>query len=184
MLNHCSSPDLYTRRLHLRRYRPEDYRAMYDNWASDPEVTRFVSWGTHASPETTRALMEMWVEGYASPTVYRWGIEKDGELIGDISLVRWREEEESCEIGYCLCRRFWGQGLMTEALNRVIAFLFETVGFHRIMLCHDVQNPASGRVMQKCGLRPEGIFRGERKRKDGTWMDVAYYAILRTDPRA
>lgn len=184
MLIHSGSPDLYTRRLHLRAYHPDDYQMMFDNWAGDPEVTKYLSWSAHTSPDVTRGLIQIWVEGYESPTVYRWGIEKDGELIGDISVVRWREDDESCEIGYCLCRRFWGQGLMTEALGRVITYLFETVGFHRIMLCHDVLNPASGRVMQKCGLKPEGIARGQHKRRDGSWMDVAYYAILSTDPRA
>ena len=183
MLNHVGSPDLYTRRLHLRRYRPEDYRAIYDNWASDPEVTKYLTWSTHASPDVTKDIAAMWAESYESPTVYHWGIEKGGELIGDIAVVLWREEEESCEIGYCLSRRYWGQGIMTEALGRVVAFLFETVGFHRIVLCHDTKNPASGRVMQKCGLQKEGVFRGMKKRKDGTWMDVAYYAILREDRR-
>lgn len=183
MLNHSGSPDLYTRRLHLRPYRPEDWRAMFDNWAGDPEVTKYLSWGPHASPEVTKGILEMWVESYVSPTVYRWGIEKEGELIGDIAVTLWREEEESCEIGYCLCRRFWNRGLMTEALNRVIHYLFETVGFHRVAICHDVQNPASGRVMEKCGLKKEGVFRGMKKRKDGSWMDVAYYAILSDDPR-
>ena len=183
MLKHSGSPDLYTRRLHLRRYRLEDYRAMYDNWTSDPEVARYVNWGCHASPEITRGLVEMWVEGYESPTVYRWGIEMNGELIGDISVVLWNEDNESCEIGYCLCRRFWNQGIMSEALRRVIAYLFETVGFHRIALCHDTANPASGRVMEKCGLKKEGVFRGFKKRKDGSWMDVAWYAILSEDHR-
>ncbi len=183
MLNHSGSPDLLTRRLRLRRYRAEDYQAIYDNWASDPEVTIYLTWSTHDSPEVTKAVAQMWAESYASPTVYHWGIEKDGELIGDIAVVLWNEEAESCEIGYCLSRRFWGQGLMTEALNRVINYMFETMGFHRIALCHDTQNPASGRVMQKCGLQKEGVFRGLKKRKDGSWMDVAYYAILSDDPR-
>jgi len=184
MLHHSGSPVLLTPRLRLRRYRPDDYQMMFDNWASDPEVTRYVSWPPHASPEITRQLVEMWAEGYESPTVYRWGIERDGELIGDISVVKWREDEESCEIGYCLCRRCWNQGLMTEALSRVIRYLFDTVGFHRIALRHDVKNPASGRVMQKCGLTFEGVSRGEKKRQDGSWMDVANYAVLSTDRQA
>lgn len=181
MLRHAGTQTLLTRRLRLRPYVREDYRAMYENWTSDPQVAKYVNWGAHSSPDVTRSLVEMWVEGYESPTVYRWGIEKDGELIGDISVVLWREEEESCELGYCLCRRFWNQGIMTEALERVLAFLFDTVGFHRVMLCHDTANPASGRVMEKCCLRREGVFRGVKKRKDGSWMDVAYYAILAED---
>ena len=181
MLHHAGSPDLFTRRLRLRAYRAEDYQQMFDNWAGDPQVTAFLNWGPHANAGITRQLVAMWVEGYQSPTVYRWGIERNGELIGDISVTRWREEEESCELGYCLCRRYWNQGVMTEALGRVMAFLFDTVGFHRIVLCHDVRNPASGRVMEKCGLQLEGIARHERRRQDGSWMDVAHYAILADD---
>ena len=156
---------------------------IFDNWASDPEVTKHLNWGPHSSPSITRGIVSLWAEAYASPTVYRWGIELSGMLIGDIAVVRWREEDESCEIGYCLCRRHWNQGIMTEALKTVIGYLFDTVGFHRICICHDILNPASGRVMDKCGLRKEGIARGAKKRRDGSWMDVVYYAILSDDRR-
>ena len=182
MLHHAGSPVLYTQRLRLRPYRKGDGAAMFANWAGDAEVTRFLSWGPHASPQVSESLAQRWAEGYESPTVYRWAIEKDGELIGDIAVTRWNEDRESCELGYCLCRRYWNQGLMTEALGRVIRYLFDTVGFHRILARHDAANPASGRVMEKCGLRYEGTSRGEQKRRDGTWMDVRNYAILRDDP--
>lgn len=178
---HSGSVTLYTQRLKLRAYKSDDYQAMYNNWASHPEVARYVTWAEHASPEVTKQLVDMWVESYVSPTVYRWGIELKGELIGDISVVRWNETDECCEIGYCLCPRFWNQGIMSEALFRVITYLFETVGFHRIELRHDSMNPASGRVMQKCGLKFEGISRQAKRRKDGSWMDICSYAILSTD---
>ena len=70
---------------------------------------------------------------------------------------------------------------MTEALSAVMDYLFDTVGFHRISLRHDIQNPASGRVMQKCGMRLEGITRGERKRADGSWADICNYGLLSED---
>ena len=75
MLHHAGTSELYTQRLHLRPYRPGDETAMFRNWASDPEVTRFMTWEPHASPAVTKGLVDMWVEGYESPTVYRWGIE-------------------------------------------------------------------------------------------------------------
>lgn len=183
MLHHAGSPVLYTQRLRLHPYRKGDGAQMFANWAGDPEVTRWLSWGPHADPKVSEGLAQMWAEGYESPTVYRWAIEKEGELIGDIAVTRWREDRESCEIGYCLCRRFWNQGLMTEALARVLAYLLDTVGFHRVELRHDSANPASGRVMQKCGLRFEGVSRGAAKRRDGAWMDVCNYAILAEDRR-
>ena len=181
MLNHSGSRILHTEHLVLRPYRPDDSAQIFRNWASDTKVADHVSWDVHSSSEMTQSLVKQWVESYASPTVYRWGIEQEGVLIGDIAVVRWQEREESCEIGYCLGSRYWNRGLMTEALKRVIDYLMDDVGFHRIMLCHDTKNPASGRVMEKCGLKKEGVFREMKKRKDGTWMDVAFYAVLSKD---
>ena len=181
MLNHSGSRILHTERLVLRPYRPDDSAQIFGNWASDTKVADHVSWDIHSSVEMTQSLVKQWAESYASPTVYRWGIELEGILIGDIAVVRWQEKEESCEIGYCLGSLYWNRGLMTEALKRVIDYLMDDVGFRRIMLCHDTKNPASGRVMEKCGLKKEGVFREMKKRKDGTWMDVAFYAILSRD---
>lgn len=181
MLRHSGSPVLLTQRLRLRPYRTQDAQAMFDHWAGDPEVTQYLTWGPHRDVKVTQAIIDMWVEGYASPTVYRWGIEKDGELVGDISVTRWKEDDEWCEIGYCLSRRCWNQGLMTEALSRVLTFLFDTVGFHRVQIRHDAQNPASGRVMQKCGMTYEGTHRGAVRTRDGRWADICVYAMLSTD---
>lgn len=183
MLTHLGTRELTTPRLTLRAYRPGDHAAMFANWASDPEVTRYLTWPTHASEAVSRNVIDMWIESYVSPTVYHWGITLAGELIGDIAAVNWKDSTACVEIGYCLCRRFWGQGIMTEALSAVIDFLFDRVGFYRITLMHDTRNPASGRVMQKCGLQYEGIHRGACRYPDGTWCDVARYAILRSDPR-
>ena len=70
---------------------------------------------------------------------------------------------------------------MTEALSAVVAYMFETVGLNRLYAYHDIENPASGRVMIKCGMQPEGTFREHLRRKDGTFADVRVYAILRSD---
>ena len=70
------------------------------------------------------------------------------------------------------------QGLMTEALTAALEYLLHTVGFHRVQMRHDALNPASGRVMQKCGLQLEGTLRGFKRRQDGTWADIRLYAAL------
>ena len=126
----------------------------------------------------TERLAQLWVDGYESPTVYRWGVEYQGELAGDISVVRWNEEDSWCELGCCIARKYWNQGLMTEALTAALEYLFHTVGFHRVQMRHDALNPASGRVMQKCGLQLEGTLRGFKRRQDGTWADIRLYAAL------
>ena len=67
---------------------------------------------------------------------------------------------------------------MTEALTAALEYLLHTVGFHRVQMRHDALNPASGRVMQKCGLQLEGTLRGFKRRQDGTWADIRLYAAL------
>ncbi len=181
MLNHQGSPVLCGARVRLRPYHTGDGQAVFDAWAGDPQVTKYMNFPTHTDPQVTEQLVRMWEEGYESPTVYRWVIEVQGEAAGDLSAVRWNAEDEWCELACCLARKYWNRGLMTEALTAVLDYLFETVGFHRVQMRHDAMNPASGRVMQKCGLRSEGILRGYKKRRDGSCADICLYAMLRED---
>ncbi|HSK68176.1 MAG TPA: GNAT family N-acetyltransferase [Candidatus Limnocylindria bacterium] len=177
-LRHCGTRELRTPRLLLRRFREGDEWAMFRNWCSDPEVTRTLQWPTHTGVDVTRRILAGWVAAYRSERSYHWAVAADGEPIGDIAVNHHSDENMDCEIGYCLGRKYWNQGLMTEALRRVAEFLFAEVGFHRVTLRHDAQNPASGRVMQKAGFRLEGVLRESLKRKDGTFGDALLYAAL------
>jgi ribosomal-protein-alanine N-acetyltransferase len=175
---HQGTVILNTRRLRLRPYLPGDAEAMFAAWANDPLVTEYLTWEPHGSIEVTEGIVRQWIESYCSDTVYHWGITRAGELIGDIAVVTWNEKHESCEIGYCLTRSFWGQGIMTEALTSVMLYLFETIDFHRITLRHDSRNPASGRVMAKAGLVYEGCMREAMKRRDDSFADVCIYGAI------
>ncbi|MBO2517414.1 MAG: N-acetyltransferase [Clostridiales bacterium] len=162
-MEHTGTKTIETERLILRAYRPEDYKAMYRNWASDPVVTRFLTWPTHSSDEITKMIVDSWVERNANPANYHWGItlkssETGDEVVGDIAVVHMDDRIPAAEIGYCLGRAYWGRGIMTEALKAVKEYLFDA-GFLRVCACHDVCNPASGRVMEKAGLKEEGIQR-------------------------
>ena len=179
-MEHKGSKVLKTQRLTLRPFKKTDAEAMFENWASDPEVTKFLTWTPHKNAEETRALLAVWEEEAKNPDTYHWAIECEGELIGDIALV-WMHGENAVA-GYCLCKRFWGKGIMTEALSEVLRYCFEEVGFHRIEITHSTENPASGRVMEKCGLRFEGVKRKAfRLLSTGEWTDIAQRAILEED---
>lgn len=180
-LHHLGTASLDSERLVLRRFRVEDAQAMFDNWCSDPLVTATVEWNPHPDAGFTAQLLRDWVKGYARPNEYHWGIEMDGLLIGDIAAVSLNERTLSVEIGYCLSRAYWNRGIMTEALERVLRFLFEEVGFRRIVLRHLVSNAASGKVMQKAGLRHEGVQRQLMKNKAGQFEDVVMYAALKDE---
>lgn len=181
-MDHKGSKVLRTERLILRPFRTDDAEAMFENWASDPVVTKFLTWTPHRSTEETRALLALWEEEAKRPETYHWAITLGGEVIGDIALVSVVEANERAVTGYCLSRRHWGKGIMTEAYGEVLRYLFEEVGFHRIESSHSAENPASGRVMEKCGLLYEGTFRKEfRLLSTGEWTDIVHRAILRED---
>jgi len=181
-MQHQGTVTLETERLRLRRFTPGDAEMMYANWASDPEVTRFLTWPVHSSVDVTRQLLGYWSANYEKPDYYQWALElKDsGEVIGSISVVHMIEPLEEAEVGYCLGQRWWGRGLMPEALKQVLRYLFFEVGFNRVTAGHDIDNPKSGRVMQKAGMLREGVRRQGGRNNRG-FVDMACYAILRSD---
>ena len=113
-----------------------------------------------------------------------WGIvdKKTGHLIGTIGYMNYDMDNASVEIGYSLAKWMWNGGYMTEALRRVIDYTFDAMDINRIEAQHELDNPASGRVMEKCGMRREGVLR-QRLYNKGKFVDVALYAILKDDAR-
>ena len=90
------------------------------------------------------------------------------------------DDVQLAHIGYCMGSKWWGQGIMPEALAAVIRFFFERVGVNRVESCHDVNNPNSGRVMVKCGMQYEGTLRQSGWNNQGV-SDRAFYGILREE---
>ena len=121
------------------------------------------------------------IKEYDSPSIYNWAIEYNGEMIGSISTTYINDRDSACEVGYCIGQAYWNKGLMSEALEAVIGYLFHEIDMHRIMAKHDVDNPASGRVMQKCNMTFEGKFRKYYLHDDGTYSDSLIYGILKEE---
>ncbi len=181
-MNKAGTQRIETDRLILRRFRSEDAEDMYANWASDPEVTRFLTWLAHSSVDVTKALLTDWIPRYEDGGYFNWAMEyKDtGKVIGNISVVKLIESIDAAEMGYCMSQAYWGQGLMPEALKAVMDYLFDTVGLNRVAACHDANNPKSGRVMKKAGMKLEGILRAAGKNNLGICDDV-WHAMIRSD---
>lgn len=182
-MKHCGTQRLETERLVLRRYVSEDAAAMYKNWASDPEVTKFLMWQTHSSQSISQSITNEWLTEYSKNNYYHWAIvlkDNGDEPIGDIAVVRIDEEVSSVHIGYCIGRKWWHQGITSESLKTVMDFLFDTVGVNRIESRHDPRNPNSGKVMQKCGMKYEGNLRSSDWNNQGI-CDACYYALLKIE---
>ena len=182
MLTHKGTQRIETPRLILRRAIWEDAQAMFHNWASDPEVTKFLTWPPHDSVETTQNLLSRWLDSYEQANYYLWMIvpKELGQPIGSISVVRQNDAVAEAEIGYCIGKRWWHQGIMTEALTAVTNYLFTEVGMNRVAARHDPNNPHSGGVMRKSGMKYEGTNRACDRNNQGI-CDAVQYAILRSD---
>ena len=180
MVVHKGTCRLETSRLLLRKAVTEDARSMFDNWASDPEVTKYLTWPTHSNPEVSRTVLDSWIAEYQKDDFYQWLIaRKDAPAspIGSISVVALDSGIGKAEIGYCLGKAWWHQGIMTEALQAVMDFLFDEVGMNRIEARHDPRNPHSGAVMRKCGMQYEGTLRQSDRNNQGI-CDASVYALL------
>ncbi len=167
----------------LRRYINADAAAMYKNWASDQEVTRFLTWSTHPNQEVSARVIEDWVNQYSDDSYYHWAIvlKNNGEEpIGDIAVVSLKENVSMAHVGYCIGRNWWHQGITSEALKAVMEFLFDVVAVNRIEARHDPRNPNSGGVMEKCGMKYEGTLHSSDWNNQGI-CDACYYALLKSE---
>ena len=178
-------PTLETERLILRKLTLDDARDMFE-FSSDPDVPRYMVWEAHESIEDTRAFLKNVVDRYARGEPAGWGVHHKGDdrLIGTISLgfavggFDWPNRRS--EVGYWIAKPYWNQGLTTEALGRVLAFGLEELGLNRIEAKCSVENVGSYRVMEKAGMRFEGVLR-EQMLKKGTFHDMKMYSILRKE---
>lgn len=174
-------PTLDTARLRLRPFVAADA----------PDVERIVgdreiAAGTLNIPHPYEpGMAAVWIATHAdgvgrlSPVVYAVTSQDDGALLGAVGLVL-EPAHQRAELGYWVARETWGRGVCTEAARAVMVYGFETLGLERIHAHHFTRNPASGRVMQKLGMRHEGTLRGHVV-KWGRREDIECYGILREE---
>lgn len=167
-----------TKRLLLRPFTIEDGEEMYNNWAKDERVVRYLTWPVHESIEVTHQVLSSWISQYDQKDYYQWGIvlKESGELIGNISVTHVDHKTNTVEVGYCLEYDYWGNGYMAEALRSTIIYLFSE-GFDLVRARHDTNNPNSGKVMKKAGMVYEGTLRKSNRNNQGVVDDV-FYSII------
>lgn len=181
-MNNIGTISLETKRLLLRQFTMEDSNAMFNNWASNPNVTKYLTWPCHQNEEVSKQLLEFWISQYNNKEFYQWAIELKsiGQPIGTISVVDSNPDVKMVQTGYCIGEKWWNQGYMSEALREFIRFFFNEVGVNRIEAGHSTANPNSGLVMEKCGMVCEGESRESDRCNMGV-TDMKHYAILACD---
>ena len=179
-MKHIGTQTLTTEHLTLRCFTIEDAEYMYENWAKDPEVTTFMSWREYKSVAEVQEILSQWIAEYERLDYYNWAIELNEleQPIGSISVTHVLEQIQAAEVGYCLGKEYWNKGYMSEALARVVQFLFEEAGVNRIQAQHDKANLYSGKVLEKCGFLYEGTRLQGGYNNTGI-CDLCLYGIVR-----
>ena len=147
-----------TQRLLLRKPLPKDADGIFQTYAQDREVTRYLVWSPHASVETTREFIANCQSRWESAKAFPYVITKrgNGELLG---MIEFRLNGHRVDCGFVLARPYWGQGLMPEAVSALIAISLAQPSIFRVEATCDVENRASARVLEKAGLSREGLLR-------------------------
>ena len=149
-----SNTVLYTERLILRPWRQDDLEDFYE-YASVDGVGQMAGWLPHKNMDESKMILDDFIKGKKI-----FALEYEGKAIGSLGIEEYNEEkfpelkDKKCrEIGYVLAKPYWGRGLMPEAVNRVIDYLFEEAGLDMILCGHFLSNSQSQRVQEKCGFR-------------------------------
>jgi RimJ/RimL family protein N-acetyltransferase len=171
-------PTLTTERLILRPMTAADASELH-RLVNDPEIARNTLMIPHPYPE---GLAEEWIATHDEKfeknqeIVFGITLRDGGQFVGVIGLIP--EPHDQAEFGYWIGRDYWNRGYASEATAAVIAYAFERLGVNRVEALHFARNPASGRVMEKCGMHLEGTLRQARKKGD-EYVDVRVYSILK-----
>ncbi len=173
---------LHAGRLVLRRPRLEDAEAIFEAYARDEEVVRYLTWRPHGDVEQTRAWVQQALEEWEAGRTFAWVVTRRGED-RPIGMLELRPDGHRVELGYVLARRYWNRGYMTEAVQTVVSWLLDQPGVHRVWAVVDVDNRASARVLEKAGMHFEGVLRrwSVHPNVSPKPRDCACYAAVRDD---
>ena len=173
-------PQLQTSRFSLQNILPEDQPFIFEG-LSHPHVIPFYG-VQYKTLEETSAQMQYYNQLIKNGEGLWWKIvdQQTGEKKGAIGYNNFSAQHNKCEVGYWLLPRFWGQGIITEVLQKVIAYLLDEKGLHRIEALVETGNDLSCRVAEKAGFQLDGTMR-DCERKEGRYISLHMYSLLATD---
>lgn len=181
MLN-LKMPILESERLILRPIRLEDAEDMYA-YASDDDVLKYLWWEKHTSVDQSReSIRERFLKRPETgiPEAYAIVVKADGHMIGTIDVHTVRFNDVGV-IGYVIHKNYWGQGIVSEALQMIIPVCFHHCGFYRIEINHCADNVGSQKAIERAGFIYEGCFRKRKVERDGHRGDYLNYGLNADD---
>lgn len=149
---------LVTERLVLLKPRMDNASAIFNGWAQDEEVTRYLTWRAHQQIEQTQEFVRSCLSAWENQTRFPYMItlKETGEVIG---MIDPRIEGPRVGIGYGAAPAHWGKGYIPEATRAIIDWAFQQPSIYRVYATTDIENTASRRVLEKVGMQCEGILR-------------------------
>ncbi len=166
-----------TKRFIIRKFIRSDASMIFTNYATDQEVTKYLTWYPHESINDTIKYLEFVLS--TNQNNYAIIDKTNNQVIGSIANVSENADFTLCEVGYCLAKSYWNQGVMTEVLTTYLDYLFNKRNYEIVTAKHNVDNPASGRVMVKSGFKYTGIS-DELTEKFG-WISLRNYSITKEE---
>ncbi len=174
-------PTITSKRLVFRKMLPSDDEDMFE-YAQNPAVTRYLLWEPHISKKFTRSYLRFIQSQYSAGTFFDWALTlaENGKMIGTCGFSYIDKENNSAEVGYVLNPSYWGRGIASEALFRVMEFGFIELDLNRIYVRIMEGNTASERVAVRCGMRHEATLRKSMFIKN-EYRTIKIYALLREE---
>jgi ribosomal-protein-alanine N-acetyltransferase len=174
-------PVIETGRLMLRKVQEGDYNDVFE-YANDPETAKYTSWEAHKHIQDSKHFVQFMIKRYAENKPAGWAVvlKENQKMIGTCGFISQFIANKRAETGFVIRKDCAGKGYATEALKAALDFGFGTAGYNRIEACCDVENKASSRVLEKCGMKFEGILR-QYVFANGFYHDVKSYAVLRDE---
>jgi RimJ/RimL family protein N-acetyltransferase len=169
-------------RILLRELMESDWTQVQE-YAGDPEVVKYEVWGPNTeeqSREFIRHAMSCQQDKPRKTFEFAVTLKDSGKLIGGCGIRIKDPTQREGDLGYSLLRNQWGKGLGTEVAKALISFGLKRLGLHRVWATCHVENKASARVLEKAGMRREGVLR-KNKLQRGEWRDSCLFAVLETD---
>ena len=176
--NFTPFPVIETERLILRRITNDDVNEVFE-LRSNPETMKYIPRPLVKTTEDALEHVTMIEEKITSNIGINWGItlKGDSRVLGIIGYYRMQPENYRAEIGYMLLPEYHGKGIISEAVNRLIAYGFDDLKLHSIEAVIDPENFASEKVLQKCGFVKEAHLK-EAEFYEGKFLDKVIYSLL------
>ena len=152
-------PEMFeTTRLILRLPTMDDAEQIFEKYAQDTDVSKYLFWRPHENIETTKQFLSRCIQCWKGGTAFPWVItrKEDNTMLG---MIEMRIDGFRADFGYGIARQYWGNGYTTEAVKVVIHWALEQTSIYRVWAICDIENRASARVLEKAGLQKEGVLR-------------------------